>query len=104
MTLILFICLAKKVNLIPPNFGDLQFEGSLKMVPADGVLFHANSLKIDEQEITGPHDIVQKDLQIDPFVLSDSKLIEGIGTMLRLINNNKTVKKILDRKVQKSDY
>ncbi|XP_020871438.1 calcium-transporting ATPase 8, plasma membrane-type [Arabidopsis lyrata subsp. lyrata] len=51
-------------------------------VPADGVLFHANSLKIDEQEITGPHDIVQKDLQIDPFLLSGSKLIEGIGTML----------------------
>lgn len=25
MTLILFVRLAKKVNLIPPNFGDLQF-------------------------------------------------------------------------------
>jgi len=30
MTLILFVFLAKKVNLIPPNFGDLQFGRFLK--------------------------------------------------------------------------
>uniref|UniRef100_A0A1J3C8V7 Calcium-transporting ATPase 8, plasma membrane-type n=1 Tax=Noccaea caerulescens TaxID=107243 RepID=A0A1J3C8V7_NOCCA len=51
-------------------------------VPADGVLFVENSLKIDEQEITGSHGIVQKDLLKDPFLLSGSKVIEGIGTML----------------------
>ncbi|CDY38719.1 BnaC03g15300D [Brassica napus] len=51
-------------------------------VPADGVLFVANSLKIDEQEITGSHLIVQKDILKDPFLLSGSKVIEGIGTML----------------------
>ncbi|XP_019087637.1 PREDICTED: calcium-transporting ATPase 8, plasma membrane-type-like [Camelina sativa] len=51
-------------------------------VPADGVLFVANSLKVDEQEITGSDEIVQKDLQYNPFLLSGSKLIEGIGTML----------------------
>ncbi|CAH8335270.1 unnamed protein product [Eruca vesicaria subsp. sativa] len=52
------------------------------LVPADGVLFVANSLKIDEQEITGSHLIVQKDLLNNPFLLSGSKVIEGIGTML----------------------
>ncbi|CAA7057558.1 unnamed protein product [Microthlaspi erraticum] len=51
-------------------------------VPADGVLFVENSLKIDEQEITGSHRIVRKDLLKDPFLLSGSKVIEGIGTML----------------------
>ncbi|KAF3549974.1 hypothetical protein DY000_02001449 [Brassica cretica] len=51
-------------------------------VPADGILFVANSLKIDEQEITGSHLIVQKDILKDPFLLSGSKVIEGIGTML----------------------
>ncbi|CAH8335287.1 unnamed protein product [Eruca vesicaria subsp. sativa] len=51
-------------------------------VPADGVLFVANSLRIDEQEITGSHLIVQKDILKDPFLLSGSKVIEGIGTML----------------------
>ncbi|KAJ4907544.1 hypothetical protein Rs2_11202 [Raphanus sativus] len=51
-------------------------------VPADGVLFVANSLKIDEQELTGSHLTVQKDLLHDPFLLSGSKVIEGIGTML----------------------
>ncbi|CAN6807000.1 unnamed protein product [Brassica oleracea] len=51
-------------------------------VPADGILFVANSLKIDEQELTGSHLIVQKDILKDPFLLSGSKVIEGIGTML----------------------
>ncbi|KAG7537704.1 P-type ATPase subfamily IIB [Arabidopsis suecica] len=51
-------------------------------VPADGVLFVANALKVDEQEITDSDEIVQKDLQTNPFLLSGSKLIEGIGTML----------------------
>ncbi|KAG2333038.1 hypothetical protein Bca52824_004218 [Brassica carinata] len=51
-------------------------------VPADGVLFDANSLKIDEQELTGSHLIVQKDILNDPFLLSGSKVIEGIGSML----------------------
>ncbi|KAL0843910.1 hypothetical protein Bca101_017156 [Brassica carinata] len=51
-------------------------------VPADGVLFVANSLKIDEQELTGSHVIVKKDLLKDPFLLSGSKVIEGIGRML----------------------
>ncbi|ESQ43209.1 hypothetical protein EUTSA_v10012578mg [Eutrema salsugineum] len=51
-------------------------------VPADGVLCVANSLKIDEQEITGSHVTVQKDLINDPFLLSGSKVLEGIGTML----------------------
>lgn len=35
MTLILFVCLAKKVNLIPPNFGDLQFGRFLKNGTSD---------------------------------------------------------------------
>ncbi|CAA7054003.1 unnamed protein product [Microthlaspi erraticum] len=51
-------------------------------VPADGVLFVENSLKIDEQEITGSHGYVRKNLLKDPFLLSGSKVIEGIGTML----------------------
>ncbi|CAH8358987.1 unnamed protein product [Eruca vesicaria subsp. sativa] len=51
-------------------------------VPADGVLFVANSLKIDEEELTGSHLIVQKDHLHDPFLLSGSKVIEGIGIML----------------------
>ncbi|AED96289.1 calcium-transporting ATPase [Arabidopsis thaliana] len=51
-------------------------------VPADGVLFVANSLKVAEQEVTASDEIVQKDLQTNPFLLSGSKLIEGIGTML----------------------
>lgn len=51
-------------------------------VPADGVLFVANSLKIDEQELTGSHLTVQKDILKDPFLLSGSKVIEGIGSML----------------------
>ncbi|XP_020868451.1 calcium-transporting ATPase 8, plasma membrane-type isoform X1 [Arabidopsis lyrata subsp. lyrata] len=51
-------------------------------VPADGVLFVANSLIVDEQEITGSDEYVQKDLQRNPFLLSGSKLIDGIGTML----------------------
>ncbi|CAH2070173.1 unnamed protein product [Thlaspi arvense] len=61
-------------DIVPLKNGD--------QVPADGVLFVANSLKIDEQEITGSHVIVEKDLPKDPFLLSRSKVIEGTGTML----------------------
>ncbi|KAG7576485.1 Multi antimicrobial extrusion protein [Arabidopsis thaliana x Arabidopsis arenosa] len=42
MTLILFVCLAKKVNLIPPNFGDLQFGRFLK----NGVLLLARTIAV----------------------------------------------------------
>ncbi|XP_019057894.1 PREDICTED: calcium-transporting ATPase 8, plasma membrane-type-like [Tarenaya hassleriana] len=61
-------------DIIPLRIGD--------QVPADGVLVSGHSLQVDESEITGQPRTVQKDPNMNPFLLSGSKVEDGIGTML----------------------
>ncbi|KAK3877907.1 hypothetical protein Pcinc_017417 [Petrolisthes cinctipes] len=44
------------------NYGDL--------LPADGILLQSNDLKIDESSLTGESDLVKKEVDIDPVLLS----------------------------------
>ncbi|KAG5413988.1 hypothetical protein IGI04_001555 [Brassica rapa subsp. trilocularis] len=51
-------------------------------VPADGVLVSGYSLQIAEYESMGTNRTVHKDTDIDPILISGSKVEDGIGRML----------------------
>ncbi|XP_010445455.1 PREDICTED: calcium-transporting ATPase 8, plasma membrane-type-like isoform X2 [Camelina sativa] len=71
-----------RVSIYDIVVGDIVPLRNGVQVPADGVLFVANSLKVDEEEITRSVGNVQKDVQRNPFLLSGSKVMKGTGTML----------------------
>ncbi|XP_048598211.1 calcium-transporting ATPase 8, plasma membrane-type-like isoform X2 [Brassica napus] len=61
-------------DIIPLKSGD--------QVPADGVLVSGYSLQIAEYESMGTNRTVHKDTDIDPILISGSKVEDGIGRML----------------------
>lgn len=65
------------------------------IIPVDGLLVEGNNIKMDESSVTGEYDlIVKKDfrklnenssvrgIKETPFIISGSKVIEGIGKMV----------------------
>ncbi|KAH9404998.1 hypothetical protein TYRP_000832, partial [Tyrophagus putrescentiae] len=52
------------------------------IIPADGILFECNELKIDESSLTGESDLVVKSLTADPVILSGTHVMEGGGRMV----------------------
>ncbi|XP_078488037.1 plasma membrane calcium-transporting ATPase 2 isoform X2 [Ciona intestinalis] len=52
------------------------------LLPADGVVIQSNDLKVDESSLTGESDHVKKGLEVDPFMLAGTHVMEGSGRML----------------------
>lgn len=52
------------------------------VIPADGILFESNELKIDESSLTGESDLVNKSLAADPVLYSGTHVMEGSGRMV----------------------
>ncbi|OWZ09373.1 Calcium-translocating P-type ATPase [Phytophthora megakarya] len=51
------------------------------IVPADGIVFDQKELKLDESAMTGESDLMAKNTE-NPFLLSGTKVMEGLGKML----------------------
>ncbi|CEG47521.1 calcium-translocating p-type pmca-type [Plasmopara halstedii] len=51
------------------------------IVPADGIVFDQKELKLDESAMTGESDLMLKNTE-NPFLLSGTKVMEGLGKML----------------------
>ncbi|GAB9465607.1 Calcium-translocating p-type atpase, pmca-type [Globisporangium polare] len=51
------------------------------IVPADGIVFDEKELKLDESAMTGESDLMAKNTE-HPFLLSGTKVMEGLGKML----------------------
>lgn len=51
------------------------------IVPADGIVFDQKELKLDESAMTGESDLMSKNTE-NPFLLSGTKVMEGLGKML----------------------
>ena len=67
------------------------------MIPADGIFITGHNLKCDESSATGESDMMKKtpgdevtrqieagtaSATLDPFIISGSKVLEGVGTYL----------------------
>ncbi|ETW07818.1 calcium-translocating P-type ATPase, PMCA-type, variant [Aphanomyces invadans] len=52
------------------------------IIPADGLVFDENDLKLDESAMTGESVLLKKDRKLAPFLLSGTKVMEGVGKML----------------------
>ncbi|CAH0521012.1 unnamed protein product [Peronospora belbahrii] len=51
------------------------------IIPADGIVFDAKEVKMDESAMTGESDLMPKNAE-NPFLLSGTKVMEGVGKML----------------------
>ncbi|TYZ58351.1 hypothetical protein PybrP1_000823 [[Pythium] brassicae (nom. inval.)] len=51
------------------------------IIPADGIVFDEKELKLDESAMTGESDLLTKNAE-RPFLLSGTKVMEGLGKML----------------------
>jgi Ca2+ transporting ATPase len=52
------------------------------IVPADGLVFDESDLKLDESTMTGESILLKKHREDAPFLLSGTKVMEGVGKML----------------------
>ncbi|KAG0161227.1 hypothetical protein PDIDSM_8761 [Penicillium digitatum] len=80
--------------------GDVVHISPGDIVPADGVLIWGHQVKCDESSATGESDPVAKSAvetalpkdshEIDPFILSHTKIVEGVGAYLVLATGTKS--------------
>ncbi|RDW78918.1 putative calcium transporting ATPase (Pmc1) [Aspergillus mulundensis] len=86
------------VHIAQLTVGDVVHLEPGDSVPADGVLVTSHDIKCDESTATGESDQVEKvggyeacdrlqrdgpaEVEVDPFVISGSKVLEGLGTYL----------------------
>lgn len=62
--------------------GDILHLEPGDIVAADGLFIDGHQLKCDESAATGESDEILKSQTMDPFILSGSKVVEGIGSYL----------------------
>ncbi|KAJ5367251.1 ATPase P-type K/Mg/Cd/Cu/Zn/Na/Ca/Na/H-transporter [Penicillium brevicompactum] len=79
--------------------GDVVHINPGDIVPADGILISGHQVKLDESAATGESDPVDKHTvdavrdaseQIDPFILSHTKVVEGVGVYLVLATGTRS--------------
>ncbi|KDO33671.1 calcium-translocating P-type ATPase [Saprolegnia parasitica CBS 223.65] len=70
-----------KFNLL---VGDIVRVDLGDILPADGLVFDENDLKLDESAMTGESLLLRKSPTEAPFLLSGTKVMEGVGKMLVL--------------------
>ncbi|KAJ3069443.1 Calcium-transporting ATPase 10, plasma membrane-type, partial [Quaeritorhiza haematococci] len=59
--------------------GDIIVFETGDVIPADAVLFQISGIKTDESSMTGESDAIKKTVHSDPFMLSGTKVIDGMG-------------------------
>eukprot|EP00002_Diphylleia_rotans_P002961 TRINITY_DN1196_c0_g1_i1.p1 TRINITY_DN1196_c0_g1~~TRINITY_DN1196_c0_g1_i1.p1 ORF type:complete len:1056 (+),score=254.28 TRINITY_DN1196_c0_g1_i1:49-3216(+) len=69
------------VSIFKLLVGDIVEIAVGDILPADGVLIQGNDLRIDESSLTGESDMIKKS-EDTPFLLSNTKAMEGSGKML----------------------
>uniref|UniRef100_K3WEF3 Calcium-transporting ATPase n=1 Tax=Globisporangium ultimum (strain ATCC 200006 / CBS 805.95 / DAOM BR144) TaxID=431595 RepID=K3WEF3_GLOUD len=71
-------CEVGKFSLV---VGDIVRVDLGDIIPADGLVFDEKELKLDESAMTGESDLLTKN-SANPFLLSGTKVMEGLGKML----------------------
>ena len=62
--------------------GDIVSLATGVVIPADGILINGFSVAADESSMTGEPHAIEKDLKNDPFLLSGTNCVNGVGQML----------------------
>ena len=62
--------------------GDILLVEPGDVIAVDGVLLSGTGIKCDESSATGETDAVKKGAEKDPFFVSGSKVLEGVGRYL----------------------
>ncbi|KAJ3222776.1 Calcium-transporting ATPase 10, plasma membrane-type [Clydaea vesicula] len=62
--------------------GDVAIIDTGDVIAADGIFIKGTDLKVDESSLTGESNAMLKDETKDPFLLSGTKVISGVGKML----------------------
>jgi Ca2+-transporting ATPase len=85
------------INIYDVLVGDVLHLEPGDMIPADGIFIQGHNLKCDESSATGESDQMKKtpadevceqlcnevtNNKLDPFIISGSKVLEGVGTFL----------------------
>lgn len=70
VTMVIRNGIKKKININKLLVGDIVYIESGDLVPADGLIFQANDLFIDESSLTGESGLVEKDTDRNPIILS----------------------------------
>lgn len=64
--------------------GDIVILDTGDQVPADGIFVQGFDLAIDESSMTGENDSRKKSAEKDPFLISGTRVTDGVGRMLVL--------------------
>lgn len=72
----------KPVSIFELLVGDIVHLKIGDQIPADGLLLDGHSLKIDESHMTGESECVEVNREINPFLLSGTKVSDGFGVMM----------------------
>ena len=62
--------------------GDIVYIQVGDVLPADGILIQGFDIEADESTMTGEPLAVHKDLEQDPFLISGTRVMKGVGSML----------------------
>jgi len=71
----------EQVSVYDLLVGDVVELGTGDEIPADGLIIRSHDLRIDESTITGEPDTIKKG-EADPFLISGTSVVEGVGSML----------------------
>jgi P-type Ca2+ transporter type 2C len=61
---------------------DVVFIQTGDIIPSDGVLIKGYDIEIDESTMTGEPHAIKKTVDTDPFLLSGTQVLKGVGTMV----------------------
>ncbi|KAI9136406.1 hypothetical protein BKA69DRAFT_1129130 [Paraphysoderma sedebokerense] len=70
------------IPLIHLLVGDVVHLATGDIIPADGILISGYNVKTDESSVTGESDVVSKKFGKDIYMISGSKLVDGVASML----------------------
>lgn len=72
----------QQISIFDLVVGDVALLNTGDVIPADGIFIEGHNLKCDESGMTGESDAIKKSHEKDPFLLSGTKVLDGVGSMV----------------------
>ncbi|KAK9766302.1 plasma membrane calcium [Basidiobolus ranarum] len=72
----------QEVSVFDIKVGEILLVEPGEIVPVDGIFVEGHNLVCDESSATGESDPLKKNAEKDPFVLSGSKVLEGVARVI----------------------